>query len=56
MEFDFVAPLGNFEFKKLPFALALVPTHFQKLINKIFKGIPLSFGYFDNILVFSEKK
>ena len=51
-----MTPFGNFDFKKVPFGLVQGPTHFQKLINKVLKGIPFTSGYLDNILVFSENK
>ena len=48
----FIAPIGKFQFKKLPFGLAQGPTHFQQLINEVLKGLPFAFGYLDDIPIF----
>ena len=49
----FVMPIGNFEFKKVPFGLAQDPTHFQQLINDLIRGLSFAFAYLD-MLAFSK--
>ena len=49
----FVSSYGKWEFKRCPFGLAQAPAYFQRLINKVLSGFTFSFGYFDDILVFS---
>ena len=51
---SFVTLIDRFEFKKVPFGLAEVPTHFQQLINEVLKVLSSAFGYIDDILIFSE--
>ena len=38
----FVAPLDKFEFTRWPFGLIQTPTYFQRLINKVIKGLPFA--------------
>ena len=45
----FVKPMEKFEFTRCPFG----PAYFQRLINKIIKGFPFSFGYLDDVLIHS---
>ena len=49
----FVTPLDKFEFTRCPFGLTQVPAYFQRLINKVIKGLPFAFGYLDNVLIHS---
>ena len=44
---------AKFEFKVYPFGLAQVPAYFQRLVNEVLRGLPFTFGYLDDILVFS---
>ena len=37
----FVTPLDKFEFTRCPFGLTQAPAYFQRLINKVIKGLPL---------------
>ena len=53
-DYAFVTSTCKFEFKKVPFGLVLALMHFQQLINKGLKGLPLSFGYLEDILIFGE--
>ena len=53
-EFIFVTPIGKFEFKKEPFGLIKTLAYFQELINGVLKGLPLTFGYLGDILIFTE--
>ena len=44
---------GKFEFKVCPFELAQAPAYFQRLIDEVLRGLPFTFGYLDDILIFS---
>ena len=50
----FVTPLDNFKFTRCPFGLNQAPTYFQRLINKVIKGLPFAFGYLDDVLIHSQ--
>ena len=49
----FVTPMDKFEFTKCPFGLSQAPSYFQRLINKVIKGLPFAFGYLDDVLIHS---
>ena len=49
----FVTPLDKFEFTRCPFGLTQAPAYFQRLINKVIKGLPFAFGYLDDVLIHS---
>ena len=49
----FVTPLDKFEFTRCPFGLSQAPAYFQRLINKVIKGLPFAFGYLDDVLIHS---
>ena len=49
----FVTPMDKFEFTRCPFGLTQAPTYFQRLINKVIKGLPFAFGYLDGVLIHS---
>ena len=49
----FVTPLDKFEFIRCPFGLSQAPAYFQRLINKVIKGLPFAFGYLDDVLIHS---
>ena len=49
----FVTPLDKFEFTRCPFGLTQAPAYFQRLINKMIKGLPFAFGYLDDVLIHS---
>ena len=49
----FVTPLDKFEFTTCPFGLTQAPAYFQRLINKVIKGLPFAFGYLDDVLIHS---
>ena len=40
----FVTPMDKFEFTRCPFGLSQVPAYFQRLINKVIKGLPFALG------------
>ena len=48
-----VTPLDKFEFTRCPFGLTPAPAYFQRLINKVIKGLPFAFGYLDDVLIHS---
>ena len=50
----FVSSFGKWEFKRCQFGLAQAPAYFQRLVNKFLSGLAFSFGYLDDILVFSS--
>jgi hypothetical protein len=45
---------GQFQFKRAPFGLKNLPFVFQKLLQKVFQGLPV-IVYLDDILVMSPK-
>ena len=49
----FVSSFGKWEFKRCPFGLAQAPPYFQRLVNEVLSGPNFTFGYLDDILVFS---
>ena len=49
----FVSSFGKWEFKRGPFGLAQAPAYFQRLVNEVLSGLTFTFGYLDDILVFS---
>ena len=38
---------------KCPFGLAQAPAYFQRLVNEVLSGLTFTFGYLDDILIFS---
>ena len=44
---------GKWEFNRCPFRLTEAPAYFQLLVSKVIEGLPFTFGYLDDILVFS---
>ena len=49
----FVSSYGKWEFKRCPFGLAQAPVYFQRVVNEVLSGLSFTFGYLDDILVFS---
>ena len=49
----FVSAYGKWEFKRCPFGLAQEPAYFQRLVNKVLSSLTFTFGYLDDILIFS---
>ena len=45
--------LVNGNLKGGPFGLAQAPTYFQRLVNEVLLGLTFTFGYLDDILVYS---
>ena len=48
-----ITPFGLFEFLKMPFGLHNAAQTFQRMMDKIFQGLPHVFVYLDDILVSS---
>ena len=48
-----VTPFGLFEFLSMPFGLKNAAQTFQRLMDRIFRGLPFVFVYLDDILVAS---
>ena len=44
---------AKYEFNRCPFGLSQAPAYFQRLIHEVLKGITFTFGYLDDILIFS---
>ena len=49
----FVSSFGKWEFKRCPFGLAQAPAYFQRLVYEVLSGLTFTFGYLDDILVYS---
>ena len=49
----FVTLMNKFEFTRCPYGLSQAPDYFQRLINKVIKGLPFAFGYLDYVLIHS---
>ena len=49
-----VTPFGLFEFLSMPFGLKNTAQTFQRLMDRIFKGLPFVFIYLDDVLVASS--
>ena len=45
---------GKWEFKRCSFGLTQAPAYFQMLVNKVLEGLDFTFGYLDDILIFSK--
>ena len=45
---------GKWELKRCPFGLTQAPAYFQMLVNKVLEGLDFTFGYLDDVLVFSK--
>ena len=46
--------MGLFQFCRMPFGLTGAPASFQRLMDKILRGLPFASTYIDDILVFSS--
>ena len=52
----FVTPMDKFEFTRCSFGLSQAPAYFQRVINKVIKGLPFAFGYLDDVLIHSQDR
>ena len=53
---SFTTPMGNFNFKRMPFGLVNAPASYTIMVNKVLQGLNWKFllCYIDDILVFSS--
>ena len=49
----FASSFGKWEFKRCPFGLTQALAYFQTVVNEVLSGLTFTFGYLDDILVFS---
>ena len=45
---------SKYQFNRCPFGLSQAPAYFQRLVHEVLKGLPFTFGYLDDILIFSS--
>ena len=45
--------MGLFQFRRMPFGLTGAPASFQRLMDKVCRGLPFTTTYLDNVLVHS---
>ncbi|MDD9853556.1 MAG: retropepsin-like aspartic protease/reverse transcriptase, partial [Deltaproteobacteria bacterium] len=48
--------LGLFQFRRMPFGLTGAPSSFQRLMNKLLRGLPFATHYIDDILIHSASE
>lgn len=53
---SFILPIGQYEFKKMPFGLAKAPRTFQRIIDKQLRRHKNTRIYLDDILVFRNQE
>jgi len=51
----FTTPFGLYEWVVMPFGLCNAPATFQRLIDRVLRDCCWAIGYFDDILIFSER-
>ena len=44
---------SKYQFNRCPFGLSQAPAYFQRLVHEVLRGLPFTFGYLDDILIFS---
>ena len=45
---------SKYQFNRCPFGLSQAPAYFQRLVHEVLNGLPFTFGYLDDILIFSS--
>ena len=45
---------SKYQFNRCPFGLSQAPAYFQRLVLEVLRGLPFTFGYLDDILIFSS--
>ena len=50
----FITTVDKYQFSRCPFGLAQAPAYFQRLVNKVLVGLPFTFGYLDDVLIYSK--
>ena len=46
---------SKYQFNRCPFGLSQAPAYFQRLVHEVLRGLPFTFGYLDDILIFSSR-
>ena len=46
---------SKFQFNRCPFGLSQAPAYFQRLVHEVLRGLPFTFGYLDDILIYSSE-
>ncbi|MCG8621022.1 MAG: reverse transcriptase, partial [Proteobacteria bacterium] len=49
----FITSVDKYQFNRCPFGLTQAPAYFQRLVNKVLVGLPFTFGYLDDVLIYS---
>ena len=49
----FVTSVNKYQFNRCPFGLTQAPAYFQRLVNKVLAGLTFTFGYLDDVLIYS---
>jgi len=49
-----ITPFGLFEFLRMPFGLRNAAQSFQRMMDRLFRGLPFAFVYLDDILIASR--
>ena len=49
--FSLEPAMGSFEFTRMPFGLCGAPSSFQRLMDKITRGLPFVTTYIDDVLI-----
>ena len=45
---------SKYQFNRCPFGLSQAPVYFHRLVHEVLRGLPFTFGYLDDILIFSS--
>ena len=45
---------SKYQFNRCPFGLSQAPAYFQRLVHEVLRGLPFTFGYLDDILIYSS--
>ena len=45
---------SGYQFNRCPFGLSQAPAYFQRLVHEVLRGLPFTFGYLDDILIYSS--
>ena len=46
---------SKYQFNRCPFGLFQAPAYFQRLVHEVLRGLPFTFGYLDDILIYSSE-
>ena len=45
---------SKYQFNRCPLGLSQAPAYFQRLVHEVLRGLPFTFGYLDDILIYSS--